>query len=358
MEWYQGLYTLIAASLAAAGGWWFGRRSACRQSATVDVADETRPTVDLEGFHTSLVKFGEKVTPVWSAQIESTREQMESAVNTLTGRFVSIVQNLEAKLISSNALLNTVDGNIFETSRTQLTWVVASLEHALTEKQQMLKEINALVGFTEEMRSMTVEVARIAEQTNLLALNAAIEAARAGEAGRGFAVVADEVRKLSNLSGDTGKRIGIKVEQVNKAIAVTFDLAEKSTQREQGVVAEANGRIKTVLDDLHDVFDGMRDYSEQLAETAHTIKHEIDESLVQFQCQDRLSQLLTHVRDSIDQFPRQLSQSRPHANAPLTPLNYQGMLDELRSTYTMQEEHQTHGSGRPAKPQSTEITFF
>ena len=65
---------------------------------------------------------------------------------------------------------------------------------------------------------MGADVAGIASQTNLLALNAAIEAARAGDAGRGFAVVADEVRTLSSRSGETGERIGRRIEQANDAL--------------------------------------------------------------------------------------------------------------------------------------------
>ena len=76
----------------------------------------------------------------------------------------------------------------------------------------MLGSVRELSGASASLGDMAEDVGKLARQTNLLSINAAIEAARAGDSGRGFAVVAAEVRRLSTESGDTGRRIG---EQVN-----------------------------------------------------------------------------------------------------------------------------------------------
>jgi methyl-accepting chemotaxis protein len=305
------------------------------------------------------------VMPVWARQIEASRAQMESAVGSLTHRFSGIVQKLEQAAQASAGATGSVDGDsglvaVFAKSESELAEVVASLRSATDSKAEMLGKIRGLNQYVEELQKMAVDVAGIASQTNLLALNAAIEAARAGEQGRGFAVVADEVRKLSARSGETGRHMSQKVEVIGAAILAACSSAEKSNHAEQASAQASEATIGGVLDGFRGVTDGLERSSAILKQESVGIKAEVAEALVQLQFQDRVSQMLTHVRSSVEEFPAHLAEaarSFEQGGAIEVP-SPAVALAGLERSYTMAEEHGIHANGSANTPQHQEITFF
>lgn len=309
------------------------------------------------------------VLPVWSGQVEIARSQTESAINDLALRFGNLSQRLESAVASSQATSQSSNAGagqgvvaLLHSSETDLSSIISSLRSALKEKESLLQEVRALSRFTEELRDMAQNVGSIAHQTNLLAINAAIEAARAGEVGRGFAVVASEVRKLSQLSAETGKKMSATVETVNGAIAKTLQVSSQYALQDEAMTANSEQIIEKVLDRFRTTATGLNDSADMMRSESQLIHSEISDVLVALQFQDRVSQVLSHVRNDLDKLTSTLDASEQDLANGARPqtLDATGWLEALTSTFTMPEQHAvTQGGAQPvAQSSATEITFF
>lgn len=303
------------------------------------------------------------VLPIWAGQIEIARSHTEEAITALAVRFADISQRVERAVSTTQNGTAADDGLValLGTSQHELDAIVASLRAALVTKELLLHEVMELANLTEQLQAMAQDVGSIAKQTNLVALNAAIEAARAGEVGRGFAVVANEIRKLSNLSGETGKRIGETVDTVNAAIASTLAISRQYAEQDEATVTHSGQVIEQVIQRFRGATTTLLDSSHELRKESQSVGQEIAQVLVGLQFQDRVSQVLGLVRNDLEKLHESLAQGQRDSAAgrTQTPLDADAWLEQLARTYTMPELHDVHrGRGQDVPSSESEITFF
>ncbi|WP_438811692.1 methyl-accepting chemotaxis protein [Pseudomonas poae] len=302
--------------------------------------------------------------PIWAKQVESSRQQTEDAIVSLANRFTGISARLQDTVQASQQAAGELDGHaadgalkVLASSDSELSQVIDSLKATQTSRDQTLTQVRSLTAYTGELRTMAADVAAIAAQTNLLALNAAIEAARAGEAGRGFAVVADAVRSLSSKSSETGQQMSAKVDIINNAITQLVQAASSSADQDSHSVAASEQSIQQVLERFQNITGRLTDSADLLKQESYGIRDEMTEVLVNLQFQDRVSQILSHVRDNMHALHEHLLQASQSPDQALV-VDARQWLASMEATYATDEQRRTHHGEAAASQNSQDITFF
>lgn len=306
--------------IAPGDGWAAGLTAAAIAAVLTVVALAGRPQPDaVAGPGTPVGADRPFPAEVLTASSGSVRQQCSQTIDEL-GRVQSLLSEAISGLTDSfHRMLGEISGQretalaltggdgseqfdfehfVEETSST-MQRVVDSVVNNSKLSMELVELTEGIARETESVRSLLGEIGAISKQTNLLALNAAIEAARAGEAGRGFAVVADEVRDLSGRTAGFSQQIVTLMDRVQTNVAATEQALAAMASQDMTFALESKTRVESVMQGLETLHRKRQSSIQELGASVERVDLAVAGAVTSLQFQDMTSQLIAHVQKRI-----------------------------------------------------------
>ena len=213
-----------------------------------------------------------------------------------------LIENQSAGIVESSASIEEMVGNISSVSNSinkmtgEYNILMQITNAAKTRQDEVFKLVSNMALQSEQLAMANDVISQIASQTNLLAMNAAIEAAHAGEAGKGFAVVAAEIRKLAESSSEQSKSIKAELDKITAVISAVVDSTSVSRNEFEDIIEKVLSTNRLV----NEISNAMME-QEEASKQILVALHEMNDSTSNVQTTSKdMSSNVVHVKTESD----------------------------------------------------------
>jgi methyl-accepting chemotaxis protein len=316
----------------------------------------TRQALPQGGADSAAAPLVGEVLPVWQRHIDSARQQSETAVSGILASFGSIAHRLDQAIrLTQDSQVGMGHGSVDDLVRRNdeaLNEMLKPMRAAVDARNQAFAKVDGLAEAMGELRQSAIQIKQLARRTNMVALNASVEASRAGERGSGFAVVAQEVRQLATQSADAANRMMSRTHAIDLELQALRNEAAAHDSSDEALNEQAEHSARAVISGLLNSLGELNRSSRELKDAGAAVQDEYERVLMSFQSQDRLSQMLSCVIDDISRLTDWVRDGND-----LSAAQAGEWLARLDASYTMEEQRSEH-HGNTTIQRETTVEFF